>query len=192
MSFSDRSFSANPHDAALLQTASVVLSGWTPAGPVTLFANEVLSHPWRPWSAKIFVPLIVPVLSDVLAATTSGQWKALPELARRFDNELPPEVAGSSAFAGCSFAKAFSRDSKDRPWKRCLEAIDAGEWPPHLAILMAVRAANFHIPHRAITALYLLLEARGLEVSGRGVDEANMLGECLAACPAPSFGLRAA
>jgi len=192
MSFSDRLLSANPHDAALLQTAAVVLSGWTPPGPVTLFSTSCAEKSWQPWSETVFVPHIVPVLSEVLSAASLGQWKSMADLSRRLDGLLPADLAASSAFAGRSFAQAFSRDSRDRPWKRCLDAIDTGEWPPHLAVLMAVRAANFHIPHRAITALYVLLEAKGLQASGARLDEVAMLSDCLAACPAPAFGLRAA
>jgi hypothetical protein len=174
--------------AALLRTARLCHPDWEGIGQVTLEPARA-AEPWAAWKEEIFAPILRPKLSAMLHAATTGDGRAVEAMDRALDAELPAKLAAKSRHAGLMLVAAYTVPNGEKLWKRAKDRIETGEMPGHLASVIAVRAAAFHLPPLLVTGSYLLAEAMG--AFGETPRCFPLIDDCLAG-GAGDFVLRAA
>jgi hypothetical protein len=184
----DSASSAAVH--SLLQTARLAHPGWETAGRVTFSAGRPVLGSWPAWRDAAFAPVLAPAFAAAQTAARSGDGRALAAIDAGLGARLHPELDAASRAAGRKLAEDFTVPPGEKLWARHRGRILAGETPGHFCVMLALRAAAFHLAPAAALDTVLLCEARG------GFPEADLsvwLARINEARPAASgFQLRAA
>ncbi len=151
--------------------------GWIGAGRITCPAAR-----WELWRDEVFQPVMVPAIHAAWGAASERDARAVVSVDKDFDGRLGPVSARSSRRAGGRLTALHHAPPGERAWMRYAESVKAGESPGHLVIMLAVRAAAFHLPPRAVMTACLFLELRG---GGRPEGECGrIVDEIVGAVPA--------
>lgn len=165
---------------------------WESLARVT-FQPQKTNPAWRQWQKEIFLPILFPALQAMRLGSAAGDRAELQARDQAIDAALPTELAERSRKAGHALMKAFPAAPGEKLWRNFGILMEEGKAPGHLASVLAVRAAAFHVVPTMLTAAYAYMEARsGLGAEGVAQWMA-MSDDCLrasAALAAP--GLRAA
>ena len=167
----------------LMRAVGLCDPSWESAGRLT-FHPQILSRPaWQDWKINVFQPLLRPQLEAAVVGCAAGDGRAIELCDQALEAGLSPAQVKMSRNAGALLAAAYTPPSGERLWLRARERIAAGTWPGHLAVVIAMRAAAFHLPPIQAVGSYLLLEARG--AFGRAAMPLclEMVEDCLAEGP---------
>lgn len=115
-----------------------------------------------------------------MAASAAQDGSSWEECGRRLDEMLSPRAASASRHAGQLLAQSFTVPNGERFWKKMCARMDAGSAPSHLAVVLALRGAAFHIPPPLVLAGYILLEAHGAFGLEKTTLSWEMVDDCLA------------
>lgn len=160
-----------PHDD-LLRAARLCHPDWESAGRVTFrppFAD------WGVWRKEIFLPVLLPAFEAAFAAFVQGRRKELAASDAGLDRVLPQDLAGHSRRAGRLLASGYTVPNAEKVWQHYCSGVASGESPGHFAVMLAVRAAAFHLPLEAAVSVLLFLEARGGRPDGHPQEWMEMI-----------------
>lgn len=153
-----RQLDANDPRIELLRAARLCHPDWESAGRITF--RPPLTD-WEVWRDTVFFPLVLPAFETAFAAFTLGHRKELAKSDASLDAGLPPALAGASRRAGQRLAAEYTVPNAEKLWMHHRDRVGAGESPGHFAVMLAVRAAAFHLPQGAAVSALLFLEGRG-------------------------------
>jgi hypothetical protein len=168
---------ASPLDASdphieLLRAARLCHPDWETAGRLT-FRPPITD--WTVWRDTIFFPALLPAFEAAFTAFVQGHRKELTASDLALDAALPPELAEASRRAGRRLAAEYTVPNAEKIWLHHRDRVGAGEAPGHFAVMLAVRAAAFHLPQGAAVSALLFLEARGGDPDGTAREWAEMI-----------------
>jgi len=157
------------------------------------FAAVVADAPaWLGWRDNV-LPAMLPEIEIARDAASRGALKEVFACDENFEKILPPELTAASRQAGQALLSGNMRLNGDRLWLRYLERLNEGKTPGHFIVVMALRAAGFHIAPGNFLAAYLFLEASGGWKKFEAPRCVEMMEDCLASRRAAPFPiLRAA
>lgn len=164
----------------LSRSARVCHPGWQSVGRITFIAGPGLTPPWSLWRDSVFLPVLVPALEQARSAGAAGDFKALLTCDAGLNEALPPALATYSRAAGAALAQNYTVPVGERLLMRYGQRIASGETPGHLATLLGLRTAIFHLPVSALLGVYVMMEAMGGLTRGGPKDWMEMTEDCLA------------
>jgi hypothetical protein len=156
----------------LLRAARLCHPDWESAGRVT-FRPPMAD--WAVWRETIFLPAVLPAFESAFAAFAQGHRKELAKSDALLETVLPPDLAGSSRRAGRLLAAGYTVPNAEKVWQHHCARVAAEESPGHFAVMLAIRAAAFHLPLGAAVSVLLFLEARGGNPDGRPQEWMEMI-----------------
>lgn len=148
---------ADPH-LDLMRAVRLCHPGWDTLGRVTLSANTPADG--LSWLAEVFHPVLQPCLDAAFHAASRGDTPAVVGQDLTLDAALPAAAAAASRRAGTTLLEKFPAPPGERLWSRFTRRVAEGSSPGHLAVILSVRAAAFHLPPRLLFASCVFLEAR--------------------------------
>lgn len=165
---------------------------WESASSVT-FKPRLAKVCWNDWRDEILIPILFSRLQAAQVAAATGNRKELLVLDKEIQGCLPVEMAERSRRAGCRLANAYPAPPAEKLWRHYVKAVEDGETPGNLSVILAVRAAAFHVVPRLLVGAYVFVEARG-GLGEKGVSRwMEMVDDCLrASAKLETSGLRAA
>jgi hypothetical protein len=140
----------------LLRTVRTCHPAWDTVSAITLSA-DVRSV----WIGDIFEPVLRPQLMAAFLAAAAGNERELEKCDLELDRELPAQGAAASRLAGGMLMENFPAPPAEKPWARYQRKVTAGDSAGHLAVVLAIRAAAFHLPCLSVVPAYVFLEACG-------------------------------
>ncbi len=163
----------------LLRAARVCHPDWENVGRLTFAPVRTAPVPWEAWKKEVFAPCLRPQLEAALAASATHDAAAWEACGRRLDEMLSPREAAASRHAGQLLAQSFTVPNGERFWKKMCTRVEAGSASGHLAVVLALRGAAFHLSPPVVLAGYILLEAQGA-FGAEGMDLSfQMVDDCL-------------
>ncbi|PTX95039.1 hypothetical protein DB345_12125 [Spartobacteria bacterium LR76] len=175
----------------VLKAVRLCHPGWESVSRVTFVATPgIATKPWEIWKKDIFDSLLAPQFLRAWASYASGNIAGWMEADRIIGEALPAKAETLSRRNGQALMKAYTVPAAEKNWTRLYTAMIEGRTHAHLATVMALRAAAFHVSPRLALSGYVLLESVGEFGSG----EPQRCFEMVQACPPPdaSANLRAA
>lgn len=168
---------ASPLDASdpqteLLRAARLCHPDWESAGRLTF--RPPLTD-WAVWRDTIFFPAVLPAFETAFTAVVQGHRKELTASDAALEAALPPDLAEASRRAGRRLAAEYTVPNAEKIWMHHRDRVGGGESPGHFAVMLAVRAAAFHLPQGAAVSALLFLEAHGGNPDGTARDWAEMI-----------------
>ncbi len=168
---------ARPLDASdpqveLLRAARLCHPDWESAGRLTF--RPPLAD-WAVWRDTIFFPAVLPAFEAAFTAFVQGHRKELVASDSCLDASLPPDLAEASRRAGRRLAAEYTVPNAEKLWMHHRDRVGAGESPGHFAVMLAVRAAAFHLPRGSAVSALLFLEARGGSPDGAAREWTEMI-----------------
>lgn len=157
------------------------------------FQPQKTDPAWQAWREQTFLPVLFPALQAMRICCAMGNRADLMARDQAIETALPAELAERSRRAGHLLMKAFPAPPGEKLWRHYGVSLDEGKTPGHLASVLAVRAAAFHVAPSLLTAAYVYMEARS-GLGEKGVAQwMEMSDDCLRASAAQAApGLRAA
>lgn len=154
---------------------------WDTLQKITFSAEAGAGQPWVPWRDNVFLKILRPQLLAAYTSAMSGDARAVARCDEVLDQTLPVEGARRSRYLGRQMMKAFPAPPAEKLWARYGALVAGGGTSCHLAMVLAVRAAAFHLPPPALLSAYIFLEARG-GLAGTGVKAMmEMVEQCVSA-----------
>lgn len=163
----------------LLRAVRICHPGWEVASPITFAVTPGWGFPWREWNGRIFQPIMRSLLEDAYRAAKRNDGPRLLACDERGDGALPLAMAAGSRREGAKLLRGHKVPAGERVWWRYADHVAKGLTPGHLAVVVAVRAAAFHLPPALLPAAYLFLEARGAHLDDEAGEVLRMVEACL-------------
>jgi len=166
----------------VIKAARLCHPGWESVSRVTFVATPgVATQPWELWKKDLFDSLLAPQFLRAWASYASGNLAGWMEADRVIGEALPAKAETLSRRCGQALMKSYSVPAAEKNWTRLHTAMIEGRTHSHLAAVMALRAAAFHVPPRLALNSYVLLESVGEFGSG----EPQRCFEMVQGCPPP-------
>lgn len=156
---------ADPH-LDLMRAVRLCHPAWDALGRVTLFPDAAADG--FAWRERVFHPVIQPRLEAAFRAACQSDASTLAAEDLALEAALSESAAAASRRAGLALLEKFPAPPGERLWHRHARQVLSGTSPGHLAMVVAVRAAAFHLPPPVLLASYVFLEARA-GLPGRGL-----------------------
>jgi hypothetical protein len=186
-------FDSDDSHIELLRAVGLCHPGWTGLRCVTFAPDWRLSPAWLQWKDRIFATVFLPRLEEARLASAIGDWQALAVCDHAINSALPADVTQASILAGQALMEDYCAPKSEKLWPRYRALMASRKVPGHLAILLALRGATFHLSPASVLNAYIFLEAKGGMPKG-GIDLwVNMVVDCIAKrCDPKDSNLRAA
>ena len=169
--------SHGPH-LEVLRVVRLCHPGWEGLTRLT-FAPQPMTPSWQAWREEVFLPILLPGLRAMHVASATGNRGELIAHDTALDAALPAMLVGRSRRAGQMLVKTFPAPPAEKLWRHFGCLVEADKAPGHLASILAVRAAAFHIAPPLLISAYIYLEARAGLGAG-GVDQwLEMTDDCV-------------
>ncbi len=166
MAKTDSNAQAGSPQLEVLRVVRLCHPHWESLSRVT-YRPQKTDPVWAGWRDEIFLPVVYPALQAMRLSSATGDRQGLMARDRGLDEGLPAEAGARSRRAGHALMKAFPAAPGEKLWRHFGVAMEEGKTPGHLAAVLAVRAAAFHVAPALLTAAYAYMEARsGLGDSG--------------------------
>jgi urease accessory protein UreF len=117
---------------------------------------------WENWAHAVFHSRILPAIREVTHHARHGRIREVIAADRCLDASLVAPLAVRSRAAGAIVAAHQQCPDGERILRRYLAAHRCARTPGHLAVVVAVRAAVFHLPEPMVLAAYLAAETKSL------------------------------